>query len=1255
MSKLHEIEKKLISINDAVFQNVCDAYLYFTEREYPDLHRTGSQKGKQKTVKGTPDTFFKLTNGRYVLVEYTTKEKKDNKSAFITKIKEDIDKCLNEKLTGIKLSSVQKIIFCHNSSLTLKESNTLIEYCQKKKVKLEFKDTHSIAMGLFARCPNIAKEFLGIQIDTAQILPLKTFTEEYAASGIATPLNNKFHFREDELHSLVSSIKNNLITVLTGAPGVGKSRLALAALEGFKKDKNKYTTYCISNKNTAIYDDLRVYLKTDKNYILLIDDANRQLQHFLSLLAILSEKRKGTIKIVLTVRDYALETLYEKCGDYTPNVISIKKLTDVQLTEILKSDDFKILNPEYHKRILEIADGNPRLAIMAAKVAKEKNTLLALLDVSDLYDKYFSLSISDTRVFSDKKLLKTLGLISFFYSVDRNQKDFMDVLLKQFKLDYYDFNEAIDKLEKLELLETSVDLSVVKISEQVLSTYFFYKSFLKDKELDFSLILTHYFDSHYSRIKDTVIPANNTFGYDNVYKQINPFLNKFWETIKSNENIAIKFLELFWFYRSNDVFSFVYEKIETQPLLTKTSFTYNDDKANKTFDHNSDKYLNLLSSYLFYPSNEFVPAIELSFEYVKKNPESYTQFVKFLSHNLLFSHEDYKNGFYRQVEFIKHLTSNIRQKIYLAAFFDVLPTLMKTNYNITSSGRNRNTINWYHYDIPLNNPIKEFRKMVWGILQKSFKKYSAQSVEFLYKYLERSPDKVKEVYTYDTDFLINLIDTSFSTKEFEHCYIVQDLIRWYSRAGIKHNRLNELKLKYTNAQYNNYLILSYNRLRDKEEFEFDNWDEYRRLKEEEISKAYTCKGISEFKTVYKDYLLIYNWKYGQLSDMQSSLEAITLSNYNKNNSLGIEILKEIVKQGNHSNYVPWSVLHALFLQKNGKHIADLYNFIIKNEFSSKTSWLLNFYRLLPDDLVEKKQVKDLLNVFKNATHSIGYIDTFSYINKFSKFDSNLPIKLLQTIIDKNKQGEFRLVLEHDFYKQHIAMFKKHFELLRISYFQQDDLNNHFDHNCEGFLELVTNDSNFLKQYLQHICKNKSSLNTREYQNLSIVWKLPNAPEMIKTALDILVEKSVYSFKEHFANVLFEKLDEENTKKAIKILKELLKKWKSNISGIKMVFDIIRHSFKDYLSDFVKVFLSHNQTLEIFKKIDWADTSFIGNGDTIFADIQMKQYEEVLNIVNSIQKQAYKFAKHKSYLQEMIDYEKRQADWERKRKFMDDRW
>ena len=43
MGKLKEIQQKLLSINPARFQSLCDAFLYYTEEGFPPLHCTGSQ------------------------------------------------------------------------------------------------------------------------------------------------------------------------------------------------------------------------------------------------------------------------------------------------------------------------------------------------------------------------------------------------------------------------------------------------------------------------------------------------------------------------------------------------------------------------------------------------------------------------------------------------------------------------------------------------------------------------------------------------------------------------------------------------------------------------------------------------------------------------------------------------------------------------------------------------------------------------------------------------------------------------------------------------------------------------------------------------------------------------------------------------------------------------------------------------------------------------------------------------------------
>src|SRR6185295_1877055 len=100
---------------------------------------------------------------------------------------------------------------------------------------------------------------------------------------------------------------------------------------------------------------------------------------------------------------------------------------------------------------------------------------------------------------------------------------------------------AMDRLDKLELVEIQFDH--VKIPEQNLSTYFFYKAFVKDNLLSFEILLNNYFDSNTNRFKETVIPANNTFGSQRVMDKLQPDLKSHWKKIRMKEDRGFKFLE----------------------------------------------------------------------------------------------------------------------------------------------------------------------------------------------------------------------------------------------------------------------------------------------------------------------------------------------------------------------------------------------------------------------------------------------------------------------------------------------------------------------------------------------------------------------------------------------------------------------------------------------------------------------------------------------------------------------------------------
>ncbi|MFC7321064.1 hypothetical protein [Halobacillus campisalis] len=120
MTRLQSIENSLKEINETVFQELCDSLLIRRNNNYSAFSRTGSQSGKQKTTVGTPDSFFLLSNGKYIFVEHST-----NITKGVNKLRDDIEKCLDDDKTGIHINYIAEIIICLNFNLNTSETELL--------------------------------------------------------------------------------------------------------------------------------------------------------------------------------------------------------------------------------------------------------------------------------------------------------------------------------------------------------------------------------------------------------------------------------------------------------------------------------------------------------------------------------------------------------------------------------------------------------------------------------------------------------------------------------------------------------------------------------------------------------------------------------------------------------------------------------------------------------------------------------------------------------------------------------------------------------------------------------------------------------------------------------------------------------------------------------------------------------------------------------------------------------------------------
>ncbi|HWA33436.1 MAG TPA: hypothetical protein VG737_04875, partial [Cyclobacteriaceae bacterium] len=650
MSRLSSIEDSLTRINEAAFQELCDHYLALRHADYKTISRRGSQIGKDKTIRGTPDSFFQLDDGTYLFMEATTQQ-----TDLLKKFKDDLTSCADQALTNIPVSKVREVILCFNSRF--KQVEELTDFSKSKGLGIpRLIGLDELAPQIHLHHRDLASIYLGLPLDTGQIVPIPEYVKHYnkGGQGAGTPLDNPFLHREAELAVFQKSLKEHDVVVIAGPAGTGKTRIAIQGIELFLKAHTEFNAYAVLNRHAELFADLGAYFNDHSKNILFIDDANR-LDRILQIVGFVKTFPAGTLKIVLTVRDYALTQVQDQFAN--AHVIRLSSWTKEQIIDMIKIAPFGILNPDYQKQILKISALNPRLAIMAARLGKTHD-LSALHQVYDLYDEYFKTFVHDNDLLKDPKALKTLGIIAFFHDLPLNDRETVEPTLTDFSISYDDFISSCDKLEGIELVE--IDFESVAVSEQTLSTFFFYKTFFKDSLLPLAVLLEKYYDSHASRLNDTIIPSVNTFGYANVKDKFRPLLLKKLGTI-SDEKSKIKFLEQFWFYLEEEIYECVISRIQS---------TTPDPPANslESILSEKDEYIDLLAFFFRY-ADQAPKAIEVAIKYVNKYDSTVAILAEKILGTLLYDVKDEQTGFRRQQRLFELISVDVENSIPVQELF----------------------------------------------------------------------------------------------------------------------------------------------------------------------------------------------------------------------------------------------------------------------------------------------------------------------------------------------------------------------------------------------------------------------------------------------------------------------------------------------------------------------------------------------------------------------------------------------------------
>lgn len=1156
MSDIHQIEQKLHEIGDAVFQELCDHILFLEETEWQLVSKIGSVLGRDKTRKGTPDTFFMNSRGHYVFVEHST-----NLTAKAKKISEDIGKCLDASITGVKLEDIDKIILCFNFKLSTSEAESL-----KSKVpvgiSLELRSIDWLSTKIATKHSDLANRYLGIPLGSGQIVPVDEFKKRYgkANSKIGTPLDNPFVRREDEVGAVVSSIRANDFTIVSGSQGLGKTRICIEALIHFSEESPGSKVVCVYNQEVSLLEDLSTLCHYNNKVVLFIDDANR-LDCLKQIIAYTDALEIGHLKLVMTVRDYAYEDILATVGNRKINPIQINKLSNEAIVDIIKEEPYNIKNERYQQRITTIAKGSPRLAIMAAQYAKLR-PIGSLYSIGELIEAYFKSFAEETSILKDNDILRVAGVVAFFGNLQYLGNDSLISALKVFGVETSDFNEVLEQLNNSEIVY--LINGIARIPEQNLRDYIFYHAFLDKKVLSFKILLERFYANNQSAFEDLIISTNNLFGYQKVKAAIHDDILAYFSVIKSNINDSLLLLEKVWIFIPDEAIRYLSEIVDGVPQEDNTQYSIDCDDP--VLYYNSDPILRILNKVYHY-ADYIEQALAIGYQYSKRHPSVFGEWIKGIREHIEISYDDYSAKLNRQIKLVDFFSNAPTEGYPLSlAFENIAPKLLE--YRFTTTQSSGNALTFFTIEIKEDNCIRDLRTAVWHIM----KELNRETVLcILEAYTDISIGADPRIISNDLNDIIDLIETTLQDNELRDCLIVHSIISLAKSLSIEREELNSLGQRFSCKLYRFYKDI--------------HWETPARVitadEENRIASILSINSFDSFVTTYESIEeIFYTLRDRKRWGIAEVVSVLVQSAFAVNEECGFIALKYI-HSNNFTDYIPYRVFKEYIVNKESYE--RFWN-VIKTIPADTWRWELALFQSAKEDYLSEIDKTRFLEIVKKWHKGYVFIPGH-YKGLFLKYPDFIS-KVMGEAYAINSEADEQIV-DIYLYPDSCEYLKPFPNLLRKIYLQKIRLSKDDLFNEDLLFEIMEDDSSLLIEYVKAMINSSRKCNS-DFDALSLgrVWNIDGIEPELDVILDYLA-KNEYAFAhDGLFNSFFRDIDMSVQTKARDYLCSLITRFSTNTEIVNRVVCIINQLFPDLLPKAISNYIVIKPTLDDFKSIDW---------------------------------------------------------------------
>lgn len=1249
MAKINQIQIALKELDGGAFQKLADSYLL--RKGYTQINPIGSVAGSNKVRQGTPDTLIPDNDEKYIFSEYTT----IHEDKVFSKFSEDITKCLDENKTGISINKIKEIVLCCTSELSVEEINKLRVQCEKVKVNLNMFGLGAISYDLLEKYPSVAKDYLGVEVDTGQIVSLNDFISHYEKNKLATTLQTEFHFRKNEKNNLLSLIKNNSLVVISGQAGVGKSRIAIECYKQFIKTNEVYKPYCIFNQGIDLFEDIKSYFSDSGNFLIFVDDANR-ISSFQYIVQLLQTKRSDqNFKIIVTVRDYALDKIREICRPVGGSEeITIKRFTDKEIKQFVK-DEFEINNHLYLDRISDICQGNPRIAVMAAQIAKDKNTLESIRNVSELYDKYYSSITPDLDDLEDQNILKVAGIVTFFRNVDRTNDNLMSLINEIFSIDAEYFWEASKKLHDIEILDM-FENEVVKISDQVLSTYLFYLVFFKEKLIDFSILINNLFPQYKQRLIDAINPVLNTFSYEEIKQDIESKVNNVWEVVRENsENNFLELVDVFWFLKPTDTLIYIKDKISN---IKKQDIAIDDIKFDIDANSTSSlpKFLSTLSLFRFLEEEQIRVSLDLLLQYSEKQPNDTQEILNYFTNRYGFQPESYRYYYHVQqavVDKVLEYSCSGSHEYFTRMFIALANNYLRTHFSSSRSGRDH-TITLTQFDLTPSETLFNLREK---ILKALFNLYEDKRYQqFILKLLLSHSSSgyyisVSSIIENDSKLILRFFKNTLDSDVLFHCVVVQKYLRLLKRFNIQVEE--ELITRFQSPDYKLYDLIT-NRLERAElKLSHDNYEEYKKKKITKLTYSYSEKDYEDL--LHRFHEILQKLENHSRWEIEQGIISILEELSKRDSELFHNVIRKYLIQGEYLQINPWVIVFNMLLSCKA---AEVFEIINSAEYPSKNCWLFSYYQNISSDDIKQEHANELYKLYEQSEIQY-FVSNIDYFLKYEDIEKGFVTNVVKIILERESSTSrvartLSLMFNPNtnLHKNLNTLFSSNFTLLEKAYIAVDEVEQHTDYDGTTFSILLDNDYKFIERYLNEKIDKKNHFHPYdESRDYSFVWLRNDYIEIMHHFTSFIFGKKDKGLYDDYYKVFFNKNEKPQTDSSIIekqnsfLLKEIKTKFDKK-DYMRFLFNVIVDFPHIRKLMFYETFLNKNKKFEDFENLPYEAFISVYSGSTVpILQNKIDFYEKIIQLCNSVE-----LLKHRQYMEQRIQRIRIEIQHEKKRDF-----